>query len=207
MVSELFRRQRELTTIIAAKDKEIEDYKSQGVRTSRSELVLLFILSLSLSLSLSLWGWVSQLFPGASLVRASAPESRSGMIAEQVILELLLAVNYSSCLSPPPRFSSISPQSCTAGHRKVLVLKFTQTPNMPNTIASVFMQEQSHLMQNQTQHQTVHGSHTKSVTYNNILRCMDFFFNKTTCMHHDISIFIIRNTHFKLGFSVQTAPR
>ena len=37
MVSELFRRQKELTTIIVAKDKEIDDYKSQGVRTSRSE--------------------------------------------------------------------------------------------------------------------------------------------------------------------------
>jgi hypothetical protein len=37
MVSELFRQQKELTSILAAKDKEIDDYKSQGVRTSRSE--------------------------------------------------------------------------------------------------------------------------------------------------------------------------
>ena len=37
MVSELLRQQKELMTIIVAKDKEIDDYKSQGVRTSRSE--------------------------------------------------------------------------------------------------------------------------------------------------------------------------
>ena len=36
MVGELNRRQRELVKIISAKDKEIDDYKSQGVKTSRS---------------------------------------------------------------------------------------------------------------------------------------------------------------------------
>ena len=34
---------------------------------------------------------------------------------------------------------------------------------MLNTVASISMQQQSHSMQNQTQHQTVHGTHTKSV--------------------------------------------
>ncbi|KAL8571021.1 hypothetical protein ACOMHN_037881 [Nucella lapillus] len=38
MVSELFRRQRELVTILGAKDKEIDDYKAQGVRASRKYL-------------------------------------------------------------------------------------------------------------------------------------------------------------------------
>nr|KAG5692370.1 hypothetical protein BaRGS_007983 [Batillaria attramentaria] len=38
MVSELFRRQRELITLLNAKDKEIDDYKSQGVRTSRKHI-------------------------------------------------------------------------------------------------------------------------------------------------------------------------
>ncbi|KAK3105749.1 hypothetical protein FSP39_004773 [Pinctada imbricata] len=38
MVGELSRRQRELVKIIAAKDKEIDDYKSQGVRTSRKHI-------------------------------------------------------------------------------------------------------------------------------------------------------------------------
>ena len=43
MVSELFRRQREMTVILAAKDKEIDDYKSQGVRTSRSKSIVLVL--------------------------------------------------------------------------------------------------------------------------------------------------------------------
>ncbi|KAK7092905.1 non-homologous end-joining factor 1-like [Littorina saxatilis] len=38
MVSELFRRQQELCKIVTAKDKEIDDYKSQGVRTSRKHI-------------------------------------------------------------------------------------------------------------------------------------------------------------------------
>ena len=38
MVGELTRRQNELTKIIQNKDKEIDDYKSQGVKASRSEL-------------------------------------------------------------------------------------------------------------------------------------------------------------------------
>lgn len=38
MVSELFRRQQELGALLAAKDKEIEDYRSQGVRTSRKHI-------------------------------------------------------------------------------------------------------------------------------------------------------------------------
>ena len=37
MVGELTRRQQELIKIIQNKDKEIEDYKSQGVKTSRSK--------------------------------------------------------------------------------------------------------------------------------------------------------------------------
>ncbi|KAL5010795.1 hypothetical protein ScPMuIL_013100 [Solemya velum] len=38
MVGELMRRQAELITIIQSKDKEIDDYKSQGVRTSRKHI-------------------------------------------------------------------------------------------------------------------------------------------------------------------------
>ena len=91
----------------------------------------------------------TQLFPDASLVKASAPESRSAMqvapleiwIAEGPAMDMLLllpAVNYSSSLSvkvsPPPFPSAISPQSCTADHWKVLILKFTQTPNTFGTI-------------------------------------------------------------------------
>lgn len=37
MVGELTRRQRELIKILQNKDKEIEDYKSQGGKTTRSE--------------------------------------------------------------------------------------------------------------------------------------------------------------------------
>ena len=59
----------------------------------------------------------------------------------------LPAVNYSSHLSPPPFPSAISPQSCTADHWKVLILKFTQTPNTLGTIVLVFMQQQNHFMQ------------------------------------------------------------
>lgn len=39
MVGELMRRQAELITIIQSKDKEIDDYKSQGVKTSRSKCI------------------------------------------------------------------------------------------------------------------------------------------------------------------------
>jgi hypothetical protein len=37
MVGELTRRQQELFKIIQAKDKQIDDYKSQGAKCSRSE--------------------------------------------------------------------------------------------------------------------------------------------------------------------------
>ena len=63
------------------------------------------------------------------------------------MLLLLPAVNYSSRLSPPPFPSAISPQSYTADHWKVLILKFTQTPNTFGTIVLVFMQQQNHFMQ------------------------------------------------------------
>ncbi|XP_013395283.1 non-homologous end-joining factor 1 isoform X2 [Lingula anatina] len=38
MVTELMRRQEELVQVIKSKDKEIEDYKTQGVRTSRKHI-------------------------------------------------------------------------------------------------------------------------------------------------------------------------
>jgi hypothetical protein len=37
MVGELIRRQQELVKVIATKDKEIDDYRSQGAKVSRSE--------------------------------------------------------------------------------------------------------------------------------------------------------------------------
>lgn len=37
MVGELTRRQKELFKIMQSKDKEIDDYKSQGVKASRSK--------------------------------------------------------------------------------------------------------------------------------------------------------------------------
>ena len=37
MVGELTRRQRELDKIMKSKDKEIDDYKSQGAKVSRSK--------------------------------------------------------------------------------------------------------------------------------------------------------------------------
>ena len=40
MVGELTRRQKELIKIIQTKDKEIDDYKSQGVKASRSKFML-----------------------------------------------------------------------------------------------------------------------------------------------------------------------
>lgn len=39
MVGELTRRQKELIKIIQAKDKEIDDYKSQGAKASRSKFL------------------------------------------------------------------------------------------------------------------------------------------------------------------------
>ena len=81
------------------------------------------------------------------------------------MLLLLPAVNYSSCLSPPPFPSASSPQSCTADHWKVLILKFTQTPNMLGTIVLVFMQQQNHFMQK---------SHITFCTVHTIVRCCFF---------------------------------
>ena len=40
MVGELTRRQKELMKIVQSKDREIDDYKSQGVKTSRSKEAL-----------------------------------------------------------------------------------------------------------------------------------------------------------------------
>ena len=54
---------------------------------------------------------------------------------------------------------------------------------MLDRTASVFVQQQSHSMRNQTQHQTVHGSHTKSTKHTTRT-----LFNKTTCIHHSINI-------------------
>ena len=88
---------------------------------------------------------------------------------------LLPAVNYSSRLSPPPFPSAISPQSCTADHWKVLILKFTQKPNMLGTIVLVFMQQQNHFMQKS--HKTSHCAqytHKKYKTYTIIVRCCFF---------------------------------
>ena len=88
---------------------------------------------------------------------------------------LLPAVNYSSPLSPPPFPSAISPQSCTADHWKVLILKFTQTPNTFGTIVLVFMQQQNHFMQKS--HKTSHCAqytHKKYKTYTIIVMCCFF---------------------------------
>ena len=50
---------------------------------------------------------------------------------------------------------------------------------MLNTVASISMQQQSHSMQNQTQHQTVHGyTHKKCETYNSTVRCVHVFSTK-----------------------------
>ena len=70
------------------------------------------------------------------------------------------------------------------------------------------MQQQSHFMQNQTQHQTVHGyTHKKCETYNSTVRCVHVFFNKTTCMYHNLNISTSGNTHWKAGSCLQKAPR
>ena len=88
------------------------------------------------------------------------------------MLLLLPAVNYSSRLSHPPFPTAISPQSCTADHWKLLILKFTQTPNTFGTIVLVFMQQQNHFMQksHKTSH-CAHYTHKKYETYTNIVRC------------------------------------
>ena len=91
------------------------------------------------------------------------------------MLLLLPAVNYSSRLSLPPFPSAISPQSCTADHWKVLILKFTQTPNTFGTIVLVFTLKQNHFMQKS--HRTSHFAqytHKKYETYTNIVRCCFF---------------------------------
>ena len=88
---------------------------------------------------------------------------------------LLPAVNYSSRLSPPPFPNAISPQSCIADHWKVLILKFTQTPNMFGTIVLVFMLQQNHFMQKS--HKTSYCAqytHNRYKTYTNIVRCCFF---------------------------------
>ena len=91
------------------------------------------------------------------------------------MLPLLPAVSYSSRLSPPSFPTAISPQSCTADHWKVLILKFTQTPNMLGTIVLVFMLQQNHFMQKS--HKTSHCAqctHRKYETFTNIVRCCFF---------------------------------
>ena len=91
------------------------------------------------------------------------------------MLLLQPAVNYSSRLSPPPFPSAISAQSCTADHWKVLILKFTQAPNMLGTKVLVFMQQQNHFMQKS--HKTSHCAqytHKKYKMYTIIVRCYCF---------------------------------
>ena len=123
------------------------------------------------------------------------------LIAEQSATDMLLlpAVNYSSRLSPPPFPSAISPQSCTADHWKVLILKFTQTPNTLGTIVLVFMLQQYHFMQNHTQNHIVHSTHTKSTQLIPILWGAAIFLNKTTYIHHNINISATGSTHLKSG--------
>ena len=115
------------------------------------------------------------------------------------MLLLRPAVNYSSRLSPPPFPSAISPQSCTADHWKVLILKFTQTPNMLGTIVLVFMLQQSHFMQKSHKHHIVHSTHTKSTKRIRLLWGAAFFLNKTTYIHHNINISATGSTHLKSG--------
>ena len=115
------------------------------------------------------------------------------------MLLLLPAVNYSSRLSPPPFPSAISPQSCTADQWKVLILKFTQTPNTFGTIVLVFMQQQNHFMQNHTKHHIVHSTHTKSTKRMRLLWGAAFFLNKTAYIHHNINISATGSTHLKSG--------
>jgi len=55
MVGELTRRQRELIKIIQNKDKEIDDYKSQGIKTSRSESKKSLTHKYSLNRSEAVW--------------------------------------------------------------------------------------------------------------------------------------------------------
>ena len=50
MVGELLRRQEEMARLLANKDKEIDDYKSQGGRVSRSEWTITFLYVSSLTL-------------------------------------------------------------------------------------------------------------------------------------------------------------
>ena len=84
---------------------------------------------------------------------------------------LLPAVNYTSRLLPHPFPSTISPQSCTSDHWKVLILKSTQTPNTFGTIVLVFMQQQNHFMQKspKTSH-CAQYTHKKYETYTIIMR-------------------------------------
>ena len=113
---------------------------------------------------------------------------------------LLPAVNYSSRLSPPPFPSTISPQSCTADHWKVLILKFTQTPNTLGTIVLVFMQQQNHFMQKS--HKTSHCAqytHKKYETYTIIVRCCFFSQQNNIYIHHNINISATGSTHLKSG--------
>ena len=149
----------------------------------------------------------SRLFPDASLVKASAPESRSatqvapleisdslaelsGLARDMLLLQP--AANYSSCLSPPPFPSAISPQSCTADHWKVLILKFTQTPNTFGTIVLVFLQQQNHFMQKS--HKTSHCAqytHKKYETYPIIVRCC-FFLSTKQHIYITTSIYLLQ---------------
>ena len=118
------------------------------------------------------------------------------------MLLLLPAVNYSSRLSPSPFPSAISPQSCTADHWKVLILKFTQTPNMLGTIVLllVFMLQQSHFMQKS--HKTSHCAqytHKKYETYTITVRCCFFSQQNNIYIHHNINISATGSTHLKSG--------
>ena len=112
---------------------------------------------------------------------------------------LLPAVNYSSRLSPPPFPSTISPQSCTADHWNVLIVKFTQTPNTLGTKVLVFMLQQNHFMQKL--HKTSHCAQYTQKVQNVYDYCEVLFFslNRTTCIHHNINISATGSTHLKSG--------
>ena len=108
---------------------------------------------------------------------------------------MLPAVTYSSCPSPLPLPSSISPQSCTAGRCKVFTLKFTRTPNMLNSMFSCSSKAISCKIKHQ--HKTVHGSRARSFKHRTVLWGAWIFFNKTTCVCHNISVSTMGNTRLE----------
>ena len=109
---------------------------------------------------------------------------------------MLPAVTYSSCPSPLPLPSSISPQSCTAGRCKVFTLKFTRTPNMLNSICFYAAVKPFHAKSNTSI--KLYTVHTQEVLNNwTVLWGAWIFFNKTTCMRHNISVSTMGNTRLE----------